>query len=82
MNNLELRLRIDRATGKKIVEIDYHSDEDALPMEHEEEHKRLVDEVLKHAGIDPSEVERVEVKPIEQKKREEQGEQEKQSVEN
>ncbi len=46
MAELEIRLDIDPQTGKKNVTIKYHSDEDALPMEHEEEHRRLVDQLI------------------------------------
>ena len=46
MANLTIRLRVDPATGKKDVLIDYSSDEDALPMEHEDAHKRLVDQLI------------------------------------
>ena len=40
MAELTLRLTIDPVTGKKTVVADYHSEEDALPHEHEEEHRR------------------------------------------
>ena len=40
MASLTLSLRIDPATGKKDVLIKYESDADALPSEHEEEHRR------------------------------------------
>jgi hypothetical protein len=41
MAEVTLRLRVDPATGKREVVIDYTSDSDALPVEHEEEHRRL-----------------------------------------
>jgi hypothetical protein len=40
MPTLILRLEIDPSTKKKNVWVKYESDSDALPMEHEEEHKR------------------------------------------
>jgi hypothetical protein len=43
---LTLRLRVDPATGKRELVIDYASDADALPMEHEEEHRRLAAAVV------------------------------------
>ena len=46
MPDLILRLRVDPATGRREVVIDYTSDSDALPMEHEEEHKRLAQQVI------------------------------------
>ncbi len=52
MPELTLKLKIDPVTGKKTLVADYHSDEDALPNEHEEEHRRLVKKVLEGAPID------------------------------
>jgi hypothetical protein len=46
MANLILRLRVDPATGRREVVIDYTSEADALPMEHEEEHRRLAAGVI------------------------------------
>lgn len=46
MATLILRLEIDPATKKKNVWVKYESDADALPMEHEENHKRLVEALL------------------------------------
>ena len=46
MPELTLRLRVDPATGKREIVIDYASDADALPMEHEDEHRRLADKVV------------------------------------
>ena len=68
MAEVEIRLRIDPHTGKKTVTIAYHSDADALPMEHEEEHRRIVSALLAKGLIAASEageivVERVESAP-------------------
>jgi hypothetical protein len=46
MADLILRLRVDPATGRREVVIDYASDSDALPIEHEDEHRRLADKVI------------------------------------
>ena len=46
MADLTLRLRVDPKTGKREIVIDYTSDSDALPMEHEEEHRRLAGQVV------------------------------------
>jgi hypothetical protein len=43
---LVLRLRTDPATGRREVVVDYHSDSDALPIEHEDEHRRLAGKVV------------------------------------
>jgi hypothetical protein len=50
MPDLTLRLRVDPVTGKREVVIDYSSDSDALPFEHEEEHRQLAEKVI-NGGI-------------------------------
>lgn len=42
MATLTLRLETDPVTKKKNVWVKYESDSDALPMEHEEAHRRIV----------------------------------------
>ena len=46
MPDLILRLRVDPATGKRELVIDYTSDADALPIEHEDAHRQLADRVV------------------------------------
>jgi hypothetical protein len=46
MADLILRLRVDPATGKRELVIDYASDADALPIEHEDAHRQLADQVV------------------------------------
>lgn len=46
MAELVLRLRVDPATGRREVVVDYASDSDALPIEHEDEHRRLASAVV------------------------------------
>jgi hypothetical protein len=57
--SLTLRLQIDPVTGKKDILIKYESDADALPMEHEEEHRRLVDKLIAGGAVKASEVGRI-----------------------
>jgi hypothetical protein len=56
MPELTLRLRVDPVTGRREVVVDYASDADALPMEHEEEHRRLADKVIE-GGLASAKVE-------------------------
>lgn len=56
MAELTIRLVIDPATGKKNVVIAYQSDQDALPMEHEAEHRRLVDRLIEGGALSAAEV--------------------------
>jgi hypothetical protein len=47
---MTIRLRCDPATGKKDIIVSLRSDEDALPHEHEQQHKALVNKLI-HGGI-------------------------------
>jgi hypothetical protein len=46
MPDLILRLRVDPATGKRELVIDYASDADALPIEHEDAHRQLANQLI------------------------------------
>jgi hypothetical protein len=64
-----LRLVIDPATGKRHVVVQYESDADALPGEHEEQHQALVQALIARGVIGPDEagqivVERAPVIPV------------------
>ena len=50
MAEITLRLRVDPQTGRKTVLVDYASDSDALPIEHEQEHRAFVDKLIA-AGV-------------------------------
>jgi hypothetical protein len=41
-----IRLEIDPQTGRRTVVVSYESDSDALPHEHEEEHRALVQKLF------------------------------------
>ena len=62
MAELILQLRVDPVTGKKDVVIDYGSDGDALPMEHEEEHRRWVDALLEGGTLAAAELGRIVIR--------------------
>lgn len=55
-SELVLRLRVDPKTGRREVVVDYTSDADALPYEHENEHRRLAGKVLE-GGLDNGKLE-------------------------
>jgi hypothetical protein len=61
MAELTIRLRVDPATGKKNVVIQLHSDEDALPLEHEEEHRALVDKLIAGGAVTQAELGKIVV---------------------
>lgn len=55
MADLILRLRVDPVSGRREVVVDYTSDSDALPLEHEEEHRRLAGKVVE-GGLESGKV--------------------------
>ncbi len=69
MAELTIRLEVDPATGKKNVILAYESDADALPMEHEDEHRELVNQLIEGGVVKASELGRVVVERVEEKKR-------------
>ena len=64
MAEITLRLRYNLQTGKKDLLIDYHSDDDALPMEHEEDHRQLVADLLGRGVLSEDEVGEVVVRRL------------------
>jgi len=50
MAEMTISLRRDPATGKKDIIVTLRSDVDALPQEHEQLHRRLVDQLI-HGGL-------------------------------
>ena len=56
MAEMTIRLIPDPETGKKNIIISLRSDEDAMPHEHEQAHRSLVDKVLNGGLIKQSEV--------------------------
>jgi len=46
MAEMTIRLRCDPATGKKDIVISLRSEADALPQEHEQQHRALVEKLI------------------------------------
>lgn len=61
MAELNIRLLIDPKTGKKNLIIEYESDADMLPIEHEEEHRRLVNALVEGGVVKAEELGKVVV---------------------
>jgi hypothetical protein len=61
MAELTLRLVVDPSTGKKNVIISYSSDSDALPIEHEDAHRALVEKLIEGGAIKAAELGRIVV---------------------
>jgi hypothetical protein len=56
MAEMTIRLIPDPATGKKTIVIALRSEEDALPMEHEQQHRALVEKLIDGGLLKASEV--------------------------
>ena len=56
MAEMTIRLRCDPATGKKDIIITLRSDEDALPHEHEQQHRAIVEKILQGGLVKASEL--------------------------
>jgi hypothetical protein len=62
MAELVLHLQIDPETGKKNLIIEYESDSDMLPHEHEEEHRRLLDQIVEGGMVKAEDLGKVVIK--------------------
>lgn len=62
MAELSIHLQIDPETGKKNLIIEYDSDSDMLPMEHEEEHRRLINELVEGGVVEAEDLGKVVVR--------------------
>jgi hypothetical protein len=64
MSEIMIKLIYNLKTGKKDVLIDFVSDIDALPIEHERDHKKLVQELLGKGVLTPDELGEVAVRRL------------------
>jgi hypothetical protein len=68
MAEMTIRLRCDPVTGKKDVVIALRSDEDALPHEHEQQHRALVEKLLQGGLLKAGELGQIVVERVEKEK--------------
>lgn len=61
MPHVTLRLEVDPHTRRRIVLVSYESDPDALPHEHEEEHRALVEKLVQGGLISAEEAGLVQI---------------------
>ena len=55
MAEIHIRLVMNRQTGKKDIFIDYESEDDALPIEHERAHREVVEKLIGQGILNPAE---------------------------
>ena len=56
MASVTIRLVVDQETGKKNIIISYESEEDAMPIEHEDAHRAVVDKLIEGGAIKAGEL--------------------------
>ena len=67
MPHVTIRLETDPATRKKTVIISYESDAGALPMEHEDEHRKIVDKLIEGGALKAHELGKIVVERVQEK---------------
>lgn len=65
MAEINIRLIYNLETGKKDIYIDFESDSDALPIEHEEAHRGIVEQLIGQKVITEQEAGEVVVRRVE-----------------
>lgn len=61
MAEVTIRMVSNPSTGKRDIYIDYESEDDALPFEHENDHKDIVEQLLGQGVLDPNDVGQIKV---------------------
>ncbi len=61
MAEMTIRLQIDPDTGKKNIIVSLRSDEDALPHEHEQRHRALVEKLIQGGVLKATELGKIVV---------------------
>ncbi len=64
MGDINIRFTFDTTTGKKEIVIEYDSDSDATPVEHERRHRRIVEQLVGQGVLKPEEAENVKVERV------------------
>jgi hypothetical protein len=64
VGEIEIRFRMNMATGKKDIFIELESDEDAMRHEHEKDHRRIVEKLIGQGIIAAEEVGDIKVERV------------------
>lgn len=64
MGRVQIRLQYNLETGKKDVWIDLVSELDVLPIEHEQDHRKIVEDLLGKGILAPDELGEVTVQRV------------------
>src|SRR5438105_15162629 len=64
MGDINIRFRFNTTTGKKEIVVEYESEDDALPVEHERRHRRIVEQLVGQGVLKAEEAEGVKVERV------------------
>lgn len=64
MGEIKIRFKFDTTTGRKEIIVEYESDSDRLPVEHERRHRDIVEQLVGRGILKPDEVGNVKVERI------------------
>jgi len=67
MAKVKIKYEYNNKTGKRVIDIDYQSDPDSLAYEHENEHKKIVSELIGKGILSKKDAEDVVINRGEQK---------------
>jgi hypothetical protein len=65
---IKIHLRFNTETGKKDIVIEYDSEDDAMPYEHEQRHREIVELLIGKGVLKPDDVGNVKVGRVEGEK--------------
>ena len=61
MADITIKLVYNLETGKQDIYVDFVSDDDALPIEHERDHRQLIEQLIGQGVLKPNDVGQVKV---------------------
>lgn len=61
MAEVTIRMVSNPKTGKRDIYIDYEGEDDSLPMEHENDHRDIVEQLLGQGVLDPDDIGQIKV---------------------
>lgn len=64
MGEIKIRFKFDTTTGRKEIVVEYESDSDRLPVEHEKRHRDIVEQLVGRGILKPDEAGNVRVERI------------------
>ena len=64
MGDIVIRLRGNITTGEREVVVEYESDDDMTPLEHEQRHRAIIEQLMLQGVIERDDERRVRFEPV------------------